>query len=187
MNLKQVKSYEYKSEQKTAKRKIDAKWRMYERQKKQNEEFVWSPGNVAKIIRLNDRLWTLMQEADRIGKSIYSDIQKLIDEGKNYYDKDFNVEVSIHYDVEMMEDHDDDIALYDSVKSWTGQNGFDLMNDKHNGKPLNWNINEFNRPELDGHYICYMMHWYFHEGLYSLQDAVTMDPEKFYIYTTIYN
>ena len=38
MNLKQVKIYEYKSEQKSAKRKIDAKWRMYERQKKQNEE-----------------------------------------------------------------------------------------------------------------------------------------------------
>ena len=119
MNLKQVKIYEYKSEQKSAKRKIDAKWRMYERQKKQNEEFVWSSGNITKIIRLNDKLWALMQEADHVGKSIYNDIQKLIDEGKNYYDKDFNVEVSIHYDVEMMEDHDDDIALYDSVKSWT--------------------------------------------------------------------
>ena len=182
-----VKPFEWRTKQQIAKEKDEAIVRMNNRKKKQNDKFIWSPENVAKIIRLNDRLWALMQEADRIGKSIYNDIQKLIDEGKNYYDKDFNVEVSIHYDVEMMEDHDDDIALYDSVKSWTGQNGFDLMNDNHNGKPLNWNINEFNRPELDGHYICYMMHWYFHEGLYSLQDAVTMDPEKFYIYTTIYN
>ena len=186
MNLEQVKIYECEKEQKSAKRKVDAKWRMYERQKKQNEAFVWTPENVEKIIRLNDRLWALMQEADHTGKSIYGDIQKLIDEGRPYYDKDFNVEVSIHYDGELAEDADES-ALEDSVKSWTGHNGFDLMNDIYDGAPLNWNINEFARPELDGHYICYLMHWYFHEGLYSLQDAVTMDPNGFYIYTTIYN
>ena len=41
---------------------VDAEWRMRERQKKQNEAFIWSPENVAKIIRFNDKLWALMQD-----------------------------------------------------------------------------------------------------------------------------
>lgn len=47
---------------------IDAEWRMRERQKKQNDAFICSPENVAKIICLNDKLWAPMQDADRIGK-----------------------------------------------------------------------------------------------------------------------
>ena len=184
--LEQLKKYECEQAQKSAKQDIEAKWCMRERQKKQNKEFVWCPENVAKIIRLNDKLWALMHEADRIGKSICSDIRKLIDKGKDYYDKNSDVEVSIIYEDVLAEGADED-ALWDSVKSWTGMNGFNLMNVAPDGTPLNWNINEFARPELDSHYICYMMHWLFHEGLYSLQDAVAMDPEKFYVYTRIYN
>ena len=183
MNLDDVKEYEREQAQRRAVQKVDAEWRMRERREKQNEAFVWSPENIAKIIRLNDKLWALMQEADRIGKSIHEDIQKLIAEGKNYYDENTDVEVRIIYEGELAEED----PLWDSVESWTGMNGFDLMNDDHNGSPLNWNICEFARPELDGHYICYMMHWFFHEGLYSLQDAVTMDPDEFHIYTRIYN
>lgn len=80
--LEQLKKYECEQAQKSAKQDIEAKWCMRERQKKQNKEFVWSPENVAKIIRLNDNLWALMHEADRIGKSICSDIRKFIGEGK---------------------------------------------------------------------------------------------------------
>lgn len=186
MNLDQIKEHERKQAQRRAVQKVDAEWRMRERQKKQNDAFIWSPENVAKIIRLNNKLWALMQDADRIGKSIYSDIKKLIEEGKSYYDKNFHVEVRIIYE-DVLAEGADEHTLWNSVESWTGMNGFDLMNDDHNGSSLNWNICEFARPEFDGHYICYMMHWFFHEGLYSLQDAVTMDPEEFYIYTRIYN
>jgi hypothetical protein len=151
--------YELEEALKHAREKVEAKRRMRERRKKQNEAFVWTPKNVAKIIRLNDKLWDLMQEADRIGKSIYSDFQKM------------NAE----------ED-----PLWDSVETWYGRNGYDLMNECGE-KPLNWNIIEFNRPEFEQHYFCYLMHWFFHEGLYSLQDAVAMDPEEFHIYTRIFN
>ena len=151
--------YELEEALKHAREKVEAKRRMRERRKKQNEAFVWTPKNVAKIIRLNDKLWDLMQEADRIGKSIYSDFQKM------------NAE----------ED-----PLWDSVETWYGRNGYDLMNECGE-KPLNWNIIEFNRPEFEQHYFCYLMHWFFHEGLYSLQDAVAMDSEEFHIYTKIFN
>ena len=82
--------YELEETLKHAREKVEAKRRMRERRKKQNEAFVWTPKNVAKIIRLNDKL-------------------------------------------------------------------------------------------------CYLMHWFFHEGLYSLQDAVAMNPEEFHIYTRIFN
>ena len=186
MTWSEIKQYELEEALKDAKKKVEAKWRMHERQKKQNEAFVWSPENVAKIIQLNDKLWALMQEADRSGKSIFNDIQKLIDAGNDYYDKNFHVEVQIIYEGELAEDADE-YALWESVESWTGMNGFDLMNEEHNGAPLNWNIIEFDRPEFKGHYFCYLMHWFFHEGLYSLQDAVTINPDGFHIYTRIYN
>ena len=185
MNSEEIKQDEIKEAQKRAREKIEAEWRMHERQKKQNDAFVWSPGNVAKIIRLNDKLWALMQEADRIGKSIHEDIQKLIAEGKNYYDENTDVEVNIIYEGELAEGAEEH-PLWDSVESWHGNNGYELMNE-YDGTPLNWNIIEFARPEFEGHYFCYLMHWFFHEGLYSLQDAVTMNPEEFYIYTRIYN
>ena len=186
MNLDDVKKYEREQAQRRAVQKVDAEWRMHERREKQNEAFIWSPENVAKIIRLNDKLWALMQEADRIGKSIHEDIQKLIAEGKNYYDENTDVEVRIIYEGELAEGAEED-PLWDSVESWHGNNGYDLMNEYHKGAPLNWNIIEFDRPEFKDHYFCYLMHWFFHEGLYSLQDAVTMDPEEFHIYTRIYN
>ena len=166
--------------------KTPTKAKMRERQKRLNREFAWSADNVAKIVRLNDRLWSLMQEADRRGKLICADIQKLIDEGKDYYDRDFHVEVCINYGGDLPEGADEGV-LRDSVKAGFGVNGFDLMDKDSDGVPLNWNKVLFDRPELDGHIICYMMHWYFCHGLYSLQDAVFMDPDKFYIYTKIYN
>ena len=184
-DLEELMDHECEEAQKRAREKVESRWRMRERQKKQNEAFVWSPENVAKILHLNDKLWVLMQEADRIGKAIYSDIQKMIGEGKDYYDKDADVEVRIIYEDVLAEGAEED-TLWDSVNTWYGHNGLDSMND-YDGAPLNWNINEFARPELNGHYICYMMHWYFHEGLYSLQDAVTMNPEGFRIYTQIFN
>ena len=179
------KKHDLEEAQKHAREKVEAEWRMRERQKKQNEAFVWSPENIAKIIHLNDKLWALMQEADRIGKSIHEDIQKLITEGKDYYDKNTDVEVHIIYEGELAEGGEES-PLWESVELWYGHNGYGLMNE-YDGKPLNWNIIEFDRPEFKNHYFCYLMHWFFHEGLYSLQDAITMDPEEFYVYTKIYN
>lgn len=62
MNLADIKEHEREQAQRRAAQKVDAKWRMRERQKKQNDAFIWSPENVAKIIRLNDKLWALMQD-----------------------------------------------------------------------------------------------------------------------------
>lgn len=182
----EYKQHDLEEALKNAREKVEAKWRMRERRNRQNEAFAWTPENVAKIIHLNDKLWTLMQEADRIGKSMYRDFQKLAAEGKNYYNEASDVEVHIVYEGELA-DGGEENPLWDSVELWHGRNGFDLMNEEHNGAPLNWNIIEFDRPEFKDHYFCYLMHWFFHEGFYSLQDAVTMNPEGFHIYTRIYN
>ena len=179
-----------KDEEIVSKRKTEAMQRMYERQKKQNEEFAWSPENVAKIIYLNDKLWALMHEADRIGKSIHDDIQKMIDDGKNYYDKIIQVEVGIFYQSsEGLAAGADWRTLYDSVAPLTYANGYDLENvgDMDLSVPMNWNVGVFSRPEFENIYICFLMHWHFNRGLYSLQDAITMDPDKFHISTTIHN
>ncbi|MBR2578824.1 MAG: hypothetical protein IKE41_01625, partial [Clostridia bacterium] len=125
-----IKPFEWRTKQQIAKEKDEAIVRMYNRKKKQNDKFIWSPENVAKIIRLNDRLWVLMQEADRRGKAIYKDIQKLINEGKSYYSKDFYVEVAILYKGELAEGADKS-TLKESIESCTCKNGFDLkLHDK---------------------------------------------------------
>ena len=131
-----------------------------------------------------------MHDADRIGKSIHNDIQKLIDDGKKYYDKIIQVEVGIFYQTsEGLATGADCQTLYDSVALLTYANGYDLEDvcDMDYSISANWNVGVFNRPEFKNIYICFLMHWYFNRGLYSLQDAVTMDSEKFYISTTIHN
>ena len=60
MNLDDVKEYEREQAQRWAVQKVDAEWRMRERQKNQNDAFIWSPENAAKINRLNNKLWALM-------------------------------------------------------------------------------------------------------------------------------
>ena len=179
-----VKPFAWRTKQQIAKEKDEAIVRMYNRKKNQNDKFIWSPEDVAKFIRLNDRLWALMQEADRRGKAIYKDIQKHINEGKSYYSKDFHVEVAILYKGELAEGADKS-TLKESVESCTCKNGFDLkLHDKECEK-FN-KVYKLVHPELKGHYICYVMQQYFRKGLYSLQDAVTMDPNGFYISTTIH-
>ena len=176
--------------QTSSKDKIKTIWRMYERQKKQNEEFVWSAENVEKIIRLNNKLWALMHEADRIGKSIHDDIQKMIDGGKDYYNKTIEVEVGIFYrSLDILAKDADAPTLYDSVAPLTYANGYDLEDvcDIDYSIPMNWNVGVFSRSELKDIYICFFFFFHFNRGLYSLQDAVTMDPEQFYIETTIHN
>lgn len=179
-----------KDEEIVSKRKTEAMQRMYERQKKQNEEFAWSSENVAKIIHLNDKLWVLMHETERIGKSIHDDIQKMIDDGKNYYNKTIQVEVGIFYQSsEGLAAGADWQTLYNSVAPLTYANGYDLGDvcDMDCSISANWNVGVFNRPELENICICFLMHWHFNRGLYSLQDAITMDPDKFHISTTIHN
>lgn len=76
-----------------------------------------------------------------------------------------------------------------SVAPLTYTNGYDLENvgDMDLSVPMNWNVGVFSRPEFENIYICFLMHWHFNRGLYSLQDAITMDPDKFHISTTIHN
>lgn len=153
------------------KKKAETLWRMYERQKKQNEEFVWSPKNIAKILRLNDKLLDLMHEADRIGKSIHSDIQKLINNGKNYYNKTIFVGVGIFYlRSEGLAADADWSTLYESVEYLGHANGYDLEDtcDTDHRIPMNWHVGVFNRPEFQDVYICFLMHWHFNIGLYIL-------------------
>jgi hypothetical protein len=64
-----------------------------------------------------------MQESNRIGKSIHEDIQKLIAEGKNYYDGNTDVELGFIY-----EGGEED-PLWNSVETWHGNNDDSLMSE----------------------------------------------------------
>jgi hypothetical protein len=53
-------------------------------------------------------------------------------------------------------------------------------------KDLSWNIEGLELPEFKDEYICYAMHKFFADGCYSLEDAMLMKLEDFYVHTEIY-
>lgn len=53
-------------------------------------------------------------------------------------------------------------------------------------KDLSWNIEGLELPEFKDEYICYAMHKFFADGCYSLEDAMRMKLEDFYVHTEIY-
>lgn len=53
-------------------------------------------------------------------------------------------------------------------------------------KDLSWNIECLELPEFKNEYICFAMHKFFADGCYSLEDAMRMKLEDFYVHTEIY-
>lgn len=144
--------------------------------KRRNEldaQFQWTTENVERLLVLNDRLTSLTKNLCDIRTKIEEDINTLIAQGKSYY-KDFHTEGIISYDGDLP---NVDWALsnyfYDQMKSMSG-----MLHTQSNLFDLNWNIKIFDRPEFDGHDICFMLSAMHDEVLYSLTDLCGMDIEK---------
>lgn len=60
---------------------------------------------------------------------------------------------------------------------------YKAMNAYH--EKLNWNIEILNLPEFKDEYICYAMHKFFADSLFSLEDALRMKLEDFHVHTEI--
>ena len=115
-------------------------------------------------------------------------------QGKSYY-KTFGIESFIVYESE--EDWEGEVSgLYDSYDK---ANRFQVnLNDNPGKEPadykelnawheeLSWNIEGLDLPEFKDEYICFAMHKFFADGDYSLEDAMRMKPEDFYVHTEIH-
>jgi hypothetical protein len=159
-----------------------------------NARFEHSKENIDKLLRLNKRLIELQDECARVTLEMYKDMMALMAQGKTYY-KTFNIETSIIYESE--ENWEGEVSgLYDS---YAKANYFEVGLSDAPGrvpadyKELNawheeesWNIETLDLPEFKDEYICFAMHKFFADGKYSLEDAMRMKPEDFYVHTKIF-
>ena len=159
-----------------------------------NARFEHSKENIAKLLLLNKRLHKLQDECAKVTFDMYRDMRALMAQGKSYY-KTFGIESFIVYESE--EDWEGEVSgLYDSYDK---ANRFQVnLNDNPSKEPvdykelnawheeLSWNIEGLDLPEFKDEYICFAMHKFFADGSYSLEDAMRMKPEDFYVHTEIH-
>jgi len=159
-----------------------------------NARFEHSKENIAKLLLLNKRLHKLQDECAKVTFDMYRDMRALMAQGKSYY-KTFGIESFIVYESE--EDWEGEVSgLYDSYDK---ANRFQVnLNDNPSKEPvdykelnafheeLSWNIECLDLPEFKDEYICFAMHKFFADGDYSLEDAMRMKPEDFYVHTEIH-
>jgi len=159
-----------------------------------NARFEHSKENVEKLLQLNKRLLELQDECAKVTFDMYKDMRALMAQGKSYY-KTFGIETFIVYESE--EDWEGEVSgLYDS---YDRANRFQVnLNDNPGEEPadykelnawheeLSWNIEGLDLPEFKDEYICFAMHKFFADGSYSLEDAMRMKLEDFYVHTEIH-
>ena len=159
-----------------------------------NARFEHSKENIDKLLLLNKRLHELQDECAKVTFDMYKDMMALMAQGKSYY-KTFGIESFIVYESE--EDWEGEVSgLYDSYDK---ANRFQVnLNDNPGKEPadykelnawheeLSWNIEGLDLPEFKDEYICFAMHKFFADGDYSLEDAMRMKPEDFYVHTEIH-
>ena len=159
-----------------------------------NARFEHRKENIDKLLLLNKRLHELQDECAKVAFNMYKDMRALMAQGKSYY-KTFCIDTFIVYESE--EDWEGEISgLYDSYDK---ANRFEVglsdapgkvpadykeLNARH--EELNWNIEGLDLPEFKDEYICFAMHKFFADGSYSLEDAMRMKPENFYVHTEIH-
>ncbi|MBO4435905.1 MAG: hypothetical protein J5791_03345 [Fibrobacter sp.] len=159
-----------------------------------NARFEHSKENIDKLLQLNKRLIELQDECAKVTFNMYKDMMALMAQGKTYY-KTFCIETSIIYESE--ENWEGEVSgLYDSYDK---ANSFEVgLSDAPGRVPadykelnawhedLSWNIETLDLPEFKDEYICFAMHKFFADGKYSLEDAMRMKPEEFYVHTEIH-
>ena len=158
-----------------------------------NARFERSKENIDKLLLLNKRLHKLQDECAKVTFNMYKDMMALMAQGKTYY-KTFCIETFIVYESE--ENWEGEVSgLYDSYDK---ANHFEVgLSDAPGREPadykelnawheeLSWNIETLDLPEFKDEYICFAMHKFFADGKYSLEDAMRMKPEDFYVHTKI--
>ena len=159
-----------------------------------NARFEHSKENIDKLLLLNKRLHELQDECAKVTFDMYKDMMALMAQGKSYYET-FCIETYIVYESE--EDWEGKVSgLYDS---YAKANRFEVgLSDVPGREPadykelnafheeLSWNIECLDLPEFKDEYICFAMHKFFADGDYSLEDAMRMKLEDFYVHTEIH-
>lgn len=159
-----------------------------------NARFEHCKENIDKLLLLNKRLHELQDECAKVAFDMYRDMRALMAQGKSYY-KTFCIETYIVYESE--EDWEGKVSgLYDS---YAKANRFEVgLSDAPGREPadykelnafheeLSWNIECLDLPEFKDEYICFAMHKFFADGDYSLEDAMRMKLEDFYVHTEIH-
>ena len=159
-----------------------------------NARFEHSKENIDKLLLLNKRLHELQDECAKVTFDMYKDMMALMAQGKSYY-KTFGIESFIVYESE--EDWEGEVSgLYDSydkanrfqvnLNDYPGKEPADYKELNAWHEELSWNIEGLDLPEFKDEYICFAMHKFFADGDYSLEDAMRMKPEDFYVHTEIH-
>lgn len=159
-----------------------------------NARFEHSKENIDKLLLLNKRLHELQDECAKVTFDMYKDMMALMAQGKSYY-KTFYIETYIVYESE--EDWEGEVSgLCDSyakanrfevgLSDAPGREPADYKELNAFHKELSWNIECLDLPEFKDEYICFAMHKFFADGDYSLEDAMRMKLEDFYVHTEIH-
>ena len=159
-----------------------------------NARFVHCKENIDKLLRLNKRLHELQDECAKVTIDMYKDMMALMAQGKSYY-KTFYIETYIVYESE--EDWEGEVSgLCDfyvkanrfevGLSDAPGREPADYKELNAFHKELSWNIECLDLPEFKDEYICFAMHKFFADGSYSLEDAMRMKLEDFYVHTEIH-
>lgn len=156
------------------------------RQKVMNEKFTWNEENVRKLLKLNDALAKLMDEARKKNDEIVQDFKSLHESGKKFY-RYWEIETYVYYDVHV----EDDDALgteladffYEKLKtSWSTRPDMD----KDPLDEQSWNDYELNQPSFSDHRICYLMYVLFSKCCMPFQYGLLLDPKRFIVQTEVH-
>ena len=141
-----------------------------------NARFEHSKENIDKLLQINRRLHELQDECAKVAFNMYKDMMALYESEENWegevsglydsYDKTNRFEVDLN-DAPGKEPDD-----YRELNAWHEE--------------LSWNIEGLDLPEFKDEYICFAMHKFFADGSYSLEDAMRMKLEDFYVHTEIH-
>jgi hypothetical protein len=158
-----------------------------DRQSKLNEQFVFTPENMEKILDLNQRLMNCFEKAKEEGLKLFHDMETRMTNGDPFL-QDYEIEANIipviiiqnKKDGEWEEPDDGILCLLNelcpsSILNLNIKGGIDT-DDIYFKKSLNWNeMVGARNGELDEHYICYAMHELYEHAFYSLQDIIQIN------------
>ena len=159
------------------------------RQYKINENFVWTPENIDKLLALNQKLISCFEKLIEEAKPIVKALQKRVDE-KDAFLHDFEIEANIKPFI-LVPDEDGKLCepesgielilmenLPKSVLAFDPKRNIieDTLNENiHLKKDLNWNIDGLLRGKFDDHHISYAIHELHDHTCWSFPDILKIN------------
>ena len=156
-----------------------------------DKSFEWSEENIQKILAFNDAVLHKYKEAYDKVCLVKQDIETLSNSGKSIYDNYCITAEILYCPQEGIASADyETLEKLESCHVDTG-NIIVIQYDKSEGKysiplepedecflqDLSWNIGILKKPEFSDVKIAYLLHNFFHDGNYSLQDLICMNPD----------